>query len=488
LITSRRERGAVIPLLALMVSLIVLVGAFTIDLGQAMLLRRDLQRVADVTALDASHFVVDGSAASQLAVVRAAAVRSAARNDWTLDASDVHLVERSGTSWTRIDSSLSQPDGVEVVAHGSVKYSFQPGSGDTSRSAVAARQSAAGLEIGSSLVSIDTTQATMLNRVFGIFGGNTALNLSLGSWQGLGSANVALGGLVTAAGSSDADAYLRTSATLGTQLQILATALSAEGNTGAATQVDNLRSAFSAGVTATTVRFGDLVTVTGADADSFAGAQLNALALTQGELFLARKGTAVSGTFASGVAGIAAVSLSAKVVQPPTIAFGPVGTSATNGQIEVTIGTNLGGLVPVQLSVGAATGTATLTSAACSGLGPASAATAEAHTSLSGVALTVLGLPVALGVTAVPPTTLTFSAPFTWSHSQHVGGTSLGLVAAIGGAVSGLGPIVTAVVNPLIAPLENAVVSPILRALGVSLAGADVAVLDPRCLPPLLVR
>jgi hypothetical protein len=182
------------------------------------------------------------------------------------------------------------------------------------------------------------------------------------------------------------------------------------------------------------------------------------------------------------------VSLSVQVVQPPSIAFGPVGTTATNGQIAFSIGTSLLGGVAVQLGATAATGTATLSSVACATTGPSSAAGASVHTSLSGVSLMVAGLPVALNLTAVPPTALTFASPFTWAHSQHVGATSIGLTAAVGGALGPLGPIVNALAGPLVAPLENAVVSPILRSLGVSLAGADVAVLDPVCLPPVLAR
>jgi hypothetical protein len=110
------------------------------------------------------------------------------------------------------------------------------------------------------------------------------------------------------------------------------------------------------------------------------------------------------------------------------------------------------------------------------------------ETALTDVTLSVAGLPVSLGLTAVSPTTVTFSAPFTWAHSQHVGGTSLGLATAVGGAVAGLGPSVNALAGPLVTPLETAVVSPILRSLGVSVAGADVAALDPVCLPPILGR
>ena len=87
----------------------------------------------------------------------------------------------------------------------------------------------------------------------------------------------------------------------------------------------------------------------------------------------------------------------------------------------------------MQLGATAATGTATLASVPCSSIGPASSATATVRTTLTGTSLTVAGLPVALGLTGVNPTTLTFTSPFTWAHSQHVGATTLGLSAAIGG-------------------------------------------------------
>ena len=238
-----RERGAIVPFLALIITVILLVGAFAVDLGRAMVLRRDLQRVADISALDASKFLDDTIATAQLTKVRNAAVRSATRNHATLDPSDVHLVRLSGTTWTRVDTSAVVPDGVEVLARGSVSYNFQPGGSSTGRSAVAMRQAAAGLEIGTSLGTIDTSQATMLNRVFGLFGGNSGMNLSLVSWQGLASANVTLGDLVVAAGSADTHAFLETSTTYGTQLQILASALTAKGNTTAAGYVNAYRGA-----------------------------------------------------------------------------------------------------------------------------------------------------------------------------------------------------------------------------------------------------
>jgi uncharacterized membrane protein len=483
------ERGAIIPFLALCISVILLVGAFAVDLGRAMVLRRDLQQVADVVALDASKFLTGGTATAQIATIRDAALRSATRNDWTLDPADVHLVQRSGDTWTRVDNSAVVPDGVEVVAHGSVSYNFQPGGTSTTRSAVATRQSAAGIEIGTSLGTVDTTQATMLNRVFGLFGGNSGMNLSLVSWQGLAGANVTLGDLVVAAGSADAHSFLETSTTYGTQLQILASALTAEGNTTVAGYVDAFRASLGASVTGINVRPGDFLSVSTVDPESFASAALNVYSVLQGELFLARQGSALSTTFSTGLPlGIGAVTLNAQVVEPPVIAFGPVGTSATTGQIKFSIATSLLGGVGIQLGADAASGTATLTSVACTSIGPSSSASTNVQTTLTGVSLTVATIPVSLGVTGVSPTTLTFASPFTWAHSQHVGATSVGLTTAIGGAVAGLGGLVNLVAGPLVSSLDTLVLSPILRSLGVSLAGADVAVLDPVCLPTVLAR
>jgi hypothetical protein len=326
----------------------------------------------------------------------------------------------------------------------------------------------------------------MLNGVLSAFGMGSAINLSVVSWQGLADANVTLGDLVVAAGSADADSFLKTSTTYGQQLSILASALNTKGNTAATASVNTYRSALAGSVSGFAMKAGDFLKVTTTDADAFAAASVNALSLLQGELFLARQGSAVSSNLTTGIpAGIADVSFTAQVVSTPSIAFGPVGTSATNGQISVSIRANLLGLVPVQLGVTGAAGTLTLASVACASIGPSSTATATVQTSLTGLSLTVLGAPVGLGLTAVPPTTKSFSPPFTWANSQHVGATSLGLSTAVGGAVSGL---VALAVNPLLVPLENAVVSPILKSLGVSIAGADVAVLGPVCLPPTLAR
>jgi hypothetical protein len=400
----------------------------------------------------------------------------------------VHLVRRTGLTWTRIDNSSTVPDGVEVVARGAIDYDFQPGGTSTARSAVAARALAGGVEIGTYLAAVDTTQATMLNQVFGLLGGNSSLSLSLVSWQGLAGATVTLGDLAASAGSGGVQGFLTGTAALGNQLSVMANALTAEGNATAAGQVQQLTAGLSVPVATTPVSVGSLVVVTGADPETFGGAQLNVLELARGALMLGRTGSALSGSISSGVFGIGNVSLSVRVVHPPTIAFGPIGTSASTGQVEVTIGTTLAGLVPIQLSIGAATGTATLAGVTCPANGAPTGASVTASTQLAGLSLTVAGTPVSLGVTAVPPTTLAFTSPFTWAHRQRVGGTSLGLAAAIGGALGPLGPFVAAIVNPLLAPLENLVVTPILNALGVSVAGADVAALAPTCGTSVLKR
>ncbi len=467
-------------------TMVILAAALAIDIGRVRMLRRDLQSVADLSALDASRFLDARPARNQLSTIRGAAMRAAARNRWTLPATDVHLVKRSGDDWTRIDAGTGVPDGVEVVARGAVAYRFQPGQGETERHAVASRPSAAGLEIGTYAAAIDTAgKAAIWSNVFDLLvgGGSPHVSLDAVAWSGLANADVSLGALRAAAGSGSVDQFLSASAGLGSQLQIVANALTASGNATAAASVSLLRSQLNASAATVSVRMGDLLVVDGASPEAFSSARVNALDLVRGAVLLARDGGQLNGTVSSGVSGIVDPTLSVHIVEPPRIVFGPVGVTASTGQVSVglDLGLRVAFLtVPVTLGIDAATGTATLKEVGCdAALVPVSGA-ATASTNVAGVTLRVLNLPVAFAVTGVSPTDLSFASPFTWAHRQRVGATSFGLATAVGNGLSPLGGL-GGLFNSLLAPLEQAVVSPILQALGVTLAGADVAVLGPTC-------
>ena len=81
---ERGERGAILLVFVLCITLILVVVAFTIDLGQARFSKRDEQSAADLAALDAGYFLSGRGAGSvpisQPAAACAAAVQSVQRN------------------------------------------------------------------------------------------------------------------------------------------------------------------------------------------------------------------------------------------------------------------------------------------------------------------------------------------------------------------------------------------------------------------------
>ena len=83
----RDERGAIIPMVALLLVVLVPSSAMAVDLGMQRVVRRDMQTLADVIALDVVR-LVDGRTASQiqagyngLPTLANALTRSVARND-----------------------------------------------------------------------------------------------------------------------------------------------------------------------------------------------------------------------------------------------------------------------------------------------------------------------------------------------------------------------------------------------------------------------
>lgn len=83
--SRRRDRGAVIPLVALALTTLMVGTAFSVDLGRMRTARRDLQADADFLALDAAS-VLDGMTADEaLPYVVAEAQQSADRNQYAFE-------------------------------------------------------------------------------------------------------------------------------------------------------------------------------------------------------------------------------------------------------------------------------------------------------------------------------------------------------------------------------------------------------------------
>lgn len=220
----RDERGAVIPVMASLVVVLVLIAAFAVDLGMQRSARRDMQAVADVVALDLAR-LLDGRSAADIRngaggkpALQTAKTASFSRNNDSLigDAPtgcadgacvDAYLVDidaqgnypaQNGVPQQVADTEV--PDGVVVVAATEVGFAFSGlvgvGEGSTSRRAVATTESSACFKLGSYAASISPSSSSLFgNLLRPILGSST---LSAAGYNGLASADVLLLDLIKA--------------------------------------------------------------------------------------------------------------------------------------------------------------------------------------------------------------------------------------------------------------------------------------------------
>lgn len=244
-----------------MISITVLIGAtaLSVDLGRAFLTKRQLQAVADVTALDAVRGLGDlAGDAGQLSTdehVARLAREAAERNGFDPDAPGHELATTvgvfdpaSGDFTTTGDPSLH--NAVEVTVTAPIEWVFRPGSTIRSATAAAMVGDEAGIALGSYLARLDSEKADVLNGLLtGILGGTVTLDAV--SYQGVAAAAVELGGLGSALGIDAAtpDELLDAEIGLAELLDATAAALTAQGDAAslaAVTPVSTLAAATDA--------------------------------------------------------------------------------------------------------------------------------------------------------------------------------------------------------------------------------------------------
>jgi uncharacterized membrane protein len=170
-----RDRGAVIPLVALALPVLILMTAFAVDLGRQRDSRRTMQARADVIALDMMR-IVEGRTSEEVAADPATddALRmSAQQNGLTVTAvtggvatgPDDLRIEVVWGEWDEQIGFISHlngavyeaglvADAVRVTASETTDYFFQPGSGGATRTAVATREPEVRLQLGSLVAGI----------------------------------------------------------------------------------------------------------------------------------------------------------------------------------------------------------------------------------------------------------------------------------------------------------------------------------------------
>lgn len=270
----QRDRGAVIPLVALGLTVLMTMTAFAVDLGRMRTERRSLQADADAIALDAVQAIrgMDGLTAQPAAITEANL--SAARNGLsvTLTADDVKVgIWDVGTqSFQDVGGQANVfPDAVQVDLTSAVEmfFDFATDHRDVSRRAVAVSRAQTMGELGSVVAGIQpevedptsgcavgvaaSVQMTLMNHIYTellgieadssiegeisedvdenqscqISGPNDGLQLDAASYKGLAAHRITFGDLAAAGAAGSPDELLAQTVTQGQLLEIAALAL-----------------------------------------------------------------------------------------------------------------------------------------------------------------------------------------------------------------------------------------------------------------------
>ncbi|AYZ68100.1 hypothetical protein EGY31_34610 [Burkholderia multivorans] len=376
----RGQRGAV-SVLATVWVLVALVTLGAIDIGNLFFQRRDLQRIADLSALAAVQSL-DPSDTS-CGAANTAALNNARANETsntvttgapargqdqvaaTCGRWDPQVYAGRPAYFAPAASGMTQLNATQVTVTRTMRYSFlgvvsMLGAGPGTMSATAtARVSAIDtFSISATLASVDPV---WLNGILSALLG-TSVSLTLADYQALAGANIKLLGISSALGAGTVNGLVGLSVTVPTLIGNLSAyvgALQAGGGNGPG-YVAQLQAASTALGKLAGARVGNtsvvvanapnaLLNISLGNPQSGADAQVNLLDLltTAAQVGAYNKGQAVSlntgVTLPLGASGFNVVSLQLQVLNPPSIAVGEAGllpngtwrTQASSAQIGV---------------------------------------------------------------------------------------------------------------------------------------------------------
>lgn len=378
---ERDERGAVVPFVAIMMTVLITITALVVDIGHQRVERRDAQAIADMVALDMARHL-DGR---KHAVIKAAnkwrtgIAQSVARNANMSSLPAVNVKQQQEVAEAVVEGSTLEvdvemgivnpagvfetipyphvPTAVKVTARSSVDYAFAPGSGSVARIAVASTSDPnLCFSVGTRTLALNTDESALSPLLDHIL----RVNLDAAGYDGLVNlkdVSVPLAGLAAELDAGSVDALLGMQVSLQDLMAASADALAADGDTVSA----NILHALQLRVSGLQVPLGDILQLDSSDPAAGLTGEVNVLDL------LTAGAVVANGEMGVGidVPGLASV----EIIEPPQIACGKVGARAESAQVELEldaevpdnplIDSRLG--IKVEIGVGAAA----LTSISC---------------------------------------------------------------------------------------------------------------------------
>uniref|UniRef100_UPI0035661541 pilus assembly protein TadG-related protein n=1 Tax=Nocardioides sp. TaxID=35761 RepID=UPI0035661541 len=396
------ERGAVIPVVALAMVVILGIAMLAVDLGVQRVARRDMQRLADAVALDLSR-LIDGRTASQIeagnskkASLAAAKAASVSRNKGTTLGHDTDVTAtlvtldalgspvRNGDGSLRVASGSAVPDAVLVRATTQVNFAFhggQGGAGNTGTGdgdgSLGVPRSEACFKLGSFAAALTAANTPILNRYL-----NSALNLNAVSYQGLAGASMTLGELAAelGAGSTSELASIK-NLSLRELFSASAAVLTSQGGSAAAVSV--LQTLATTVDGSLLIDMDEVIDLSTGSSAALA-TSMNVLDLVAGAAFVANGNSFLNVPVMWNVPQFSNGSLNMQIIEGPQMACGKVGSAQVEtAQVRFQAAPTLnvpsiaglnGSAVPVLLDVSLAGASGLLTGITC---GEATAASPE---------------------------------------------------------------------------------------------------------------
>ncbi|MFG0499177.1 TadG family pilus assembly protein [Pseudomonas sp. YQ_13] len=334
--SAARQRGAIGLMAVVTLGLALLFMLVVIDSGRLFLEQRKLQRIADMSALEAAgqFAVCTGSGPQATVIARTAATRNghAASNPLTASCGYLQTGANSLRTFTsdndrneaiRVDVSNTVPTSVAAGV-----YTLAQGSGlplTTTLHAHAVASSPlppqAMLSIRTTLATVDSRQSVLLNALLGALGG--AVQLDVAGWQGIASTQLnLLSYLDQLAVELDLKAgdYQQLLTADATATQLLQAAVKVLQQSGAAADVvTNLGKVALGASNSTLLQLGDLLDIQNGTAQAGLDASIQLLQLVQGVIQLAVSESAATVDLPINVLGLVNGRVRLKVIEPQQI-------------------------------------------------------------------------------------------------------------------------------------------------------------------------
>ncbi|HFL2188625.1 TPA: pilus assembly protein TadG-related protein [Pseudomonas putida] len=334
--SAARQRGAIGLMAVITLGLALLFMLVVIDSGRLYLEQRKLQRIADMSALEAAgqFAVCTGSGPQANAIARTAATRNghAASNPLTASCGYLQTGANSLRTFTsdnnrneaiRVDVSNTVPTSVAAGV-----YSLAQGSGVPLTTTLQAHAVASSplppqamLSIRTTLATVDSRQSVFLNALLGALGGGAQLDLA--GWQGLAATDINLLSYIDALMIElklTAGDYKQLLTANATATQLVQAAIKVLQQSGPAAKVLTDLGTVALGVgNGTLLHLNELLNIQNGTVQSGLDANIQLLQLVQGVILLALNENAVSVDSNISALGLVNGRLRLKIIEPMQI-------------------------------------------------------------------------------------------------------------------------------------------------------------------------